>query len=290
MDINQLNDEDTDLYFKAKYIKYKLKYLALKQQKGGLGIFGWNPIAQPKPDDFDLFYTPAALITGAVGQITPQELTLKQKIQKEIKDLQKEIKDLQQELEEINKKNPKDIQDKNKISIIEMTIIKKNKALKAIIDNEKAVEQRERMAIAQHQNEQEADKRYKEQIQIHQNGLNNAIIVPALTQIIRNNKDNFLKKQYFTLADPKKEDDLSTHVKSYNFFPFIDKKYDNLCINNFEKLDNLIENIINFLNTKNHIIIKKNRKSFSDDLKELIKAYITANKKILYNNCYVAIR
>lgn len=146
------------------------------------------------------------------------------------------------------------------------------------------------MAIAKHQNEQEADKRYKEKKQIHQNGLNNAIIVPALTQIIRNNKDNFLQKQYFTLRNSTKEDDLSTQVKSNNFFQFIDKNYDNLCINNFEKLDNLIENIIKFLNTKNHKIIEKNRKNFSDDLKKLIKAYITDNNKILYNNCYVAIR
>ena len=171
-----------------------------------------------------------------------------------------------------------------------MAIIKKNKALKTIIDNEDALKQRELMAIRKHKNEQEADKRYKEAKQIHQNGLNNEIIVPALTQIIRNNKDNFLKKQYFTLRNSNKEDDLTTHVKSNNFFTYIDKNNDNLCINNFEKLDNLIENIINFLNTKNHSIIEKNRTKFSDDLKILIKAYITDNNKILYNNCYVAIR
>jgi hypothetical protein len=42
MDTDQLNDEQ--LYFKDKYLKYKLKYVTLKKQLGGSGFTRQNKL------------------------------------------------------------------------------------------------------------------------------------------------------------------------------------------------------------------------------------------------------
>jgi hypothetical protein len=45
MDTDQLNEEQ--LYFKAKYLKYKLKYVALKKQLGGAVLDKQDPEPEP---------------------------------------------------------------------------------------------------------------------------------------------------------------------------------------------------------------------------------------------------
>jgi hypothetical protein len=270
MDINQLNEEDIDKYFKAKYIKYKSKYLALKQQKGGLFDIGkaWNTSVQFVQEN--VIEKPVNYVTEVTQQLTPQELTPEENLRKEIEDLQQQLNIKNQTLEQINKiKNKTDQQItewrelRNGISKIEIERNEKNEQLKGIMQIKANLKYKEEMAIKQHQNRQEAAKRQEEK-QIEAKRIrNNEAIIEALSVIIKNDKEIF--QTYIKIINLDKH---NSFINTYYTFANFSNQFSNVInkpvdfFNNIDERREIVNNIINYIFTMNiyHIYNFNNKK------------------------------
>jgi hypothetical protein len=214
MDINQLNEEDIDKYFKAKYIKYKSKYLALKQQKGGVFDIGeaWNTSVQFVQKN--VIEKPVNYVTEVTQQLTPQELTPEQKIEDE---LNQDIAALQQQLIEQKKtvqntkKGTKEYNDgmKNQM-IIDKELSKKIKELQTIKKKQEDFKRQEAEKLRRYIEKEENEKKWKEgQIETKRIN-NNKVIINELVKIINNNNNYKDKKK---MDDNKYTEIYSTYIE-----------------------------------------------------------------------------
>jgi hypothetical protein len=309
MDINQLNEEDIDKYFKAKYIKYKSKYLALKQQKGA-GLFdigkAWNTSVQFVQEN--VIEKPVNYVTSVTQQLTPQELTLEQKKEDE---LNQDIAALQQQLIEQKKivqntrRGTKEYKDAmyNQM-IIDQKLLPKIKELQTIKKKQEDFKRNEAEKLRRYEAEEERKKKWEEQ-QIEAKRIrNNDNIIDLLHRLIT--IDTKIFTDYIVPINAGKCKDKGMHLLNIytnnnyslgNFNKLIDIKAD--LFNNETQRSELIKKIIRYIFTKSvYKIINqstKNREDLNetniqgliDYLNTIIEEYIRNPNEFFRNQNYL---
>ena len=254
MDINQLNDED--LYFKAKYIKYKSKYLALKQQKGGVwGIEkAWNNSVQFVQKN--VIEKPVNYVTQVTQQITPQERTPEQKIEDQ---LNQEIVELEQQLNEqkiiVQKTRQGTSQYKEEMKKqmnIDKELSPKKKELQTIKTNQENLKRAEAKKLREYIEKEERKKKQEEENIKATINTHNDNIIDLLQRLIT--KDTTIFTDYIFPINPGSCNNKGKHLlniydnNNYSFANFnkILKKNVNLFSDKTER-ENLIIEIIKYI-------------------------------------------
>lgn len=297
MDINQLNDED--LYFKAKYIKYKSKYLALKQQKGGMwGIEkAWNSSVQFVQEN--VIEKPVNYVTQVTQQITPQERTPEQKIEDQ---LNQEIAVLEQQLNEqkkiVQETRPGTSQyneEMKKQMNIDKELSPKKKELRTIKTNQENLKRAEAERLRKYIEEEERKKKQEEKNIIATINTHNNNIIDLLHRLIT--KDTKIFTDYIFPINPGSCNNKGKHllnIYDYNYYSFANlnkmlKKNVNLFSDKTER-ENLIIEIIKYIYNSvrgNYKIINKTTQQREDlnktNIQDLINYLNTIIEKYIEN-------
>jgi hypothetical protein len=306
MDINQLNEEDIDKYFKAKYIKYKSKYLALKQQKGGVFDIGkaWNTSVQFVQEN--VIEKPVNYVTSVTQQITPQELTHEQKLNQDIPALQQQLIE-QKKIVQNTRRGTQEYNDgmKNQM-IIDEELSAKIKDLQTIKKKQEDFKRKEAEKLRRYEAEEERKKKWEEQ-QIEAKRIrNNDNIIDLLHRLIT--KDIKIFTDYIVPINAGTCKDKGMHLLNiYTYNNYSLGIFNNL-LNNIDKADlfnnktqrsELIKKIIRYIFTKsNYKIINQSTKKrenlnetniqgLIDYLNTIIEKYIQNPSEFFRNPNYL---
>jgi hypothetical protein len=244
MDTDQLDEEQ--LYFKAKYFKYKLKYLALKKQLGG-------------------FIDP-----NAIGKL--------------VNDSGKALNDLGGVFNNIGAQVQAQVQTRPLTAVEKLAIIDQEKALKKQQQKEKDNNDRIRSNAIQAEikaqnklNEMEKQENQKKQNLIT---AKNKLIIQYLVDCFNNNKYNTGTRKIVRLANEEKSKMLLDRFINFNAF----QKLSDITLplyDNKTNVDLLIDKIISSDLLNQYADVQKKKTNLKEHLSNSVEVYIQQNQKII---------
>jgi hypothetical protein len=246
MDTNQLDEEQ--LYYKAKYFKYKLKYVALKKQLGGF----------------------ISIDVNAIGKL--------------VNDPGKALNDLGGVFNNIGAQAQAQVQARPLTAVEKLAIIDQEKALKKQQQKEKDNNDRIRSnAIQAERKAQEKLDDMEKRENIKKQNLitaKNKLIIQYLVDCFNNNRYNTGTRKIVRLANEEKSKMSPDHFINFNAF----QKLSDITLplyDNQTNVDLLIDKIISSGLLNEYVDVQKKKSVLKAHLSNSVKVYIQQNQEII---------